>query len=71
MLATWLQQHLEMFTVYTSQETLYCSQHHFREAIPDGAKLRYAGRPASASPAVGYISLHLKQQKALVEEALN
>ncbi|MGL4206154.1 MAG: 2-oxoglutarate dehydrogenase E1 component [Aeromonadaceae bacterium] len=54
-----------------NQGAWYCSQHHFREAIPEGAQLRYAGRPASASPAVGYISLHLKQQKALVDEALS
>ncbi len=53
-----------------NQGAWYCSQHHFREVIPDGARLSYAGRPASASPAVGYISLHLKQQKALVEDAL-
>ena len=53
-----------------NQGAWYCSQHHFREALPPGVGLRYAGRPASASPAVGYISLHLKQQKLLVEEAL-
>ncbi len=53
-----------------NQGAWYCSQHHFWEAIPSGARLRYAGRPASASPAVGYISLHIKQQKALVEDAL-
>jgi oxoglutarate dehydrogenase (succinyl-transferring) len=38
--------------------------------LPDNAKLSYAGRPASASPAVGYLSLHAKQQKQLVEDAL-
>ena len=32
-------------------------------------KLLYAGRPVSASPAVGYASWHLKQQKELVESA--
>ena len=53
-----------------NQGAWYCSQHHFRDALPPGVGLRYAGRPASASPAVGYISLHLKQQKLLVEEAL-
>ncbi|MCE1727352.1 2-oxoglutarate dehydrogenase E1 component, partial [Enterobacter hormaechei] len=41
-----------------NQGAWYCSQHNFREAIPFGASLRYAGRPASASPAVGYPSVH-------------
>lgn len=54
-----------------NQGAWYCSQHHFREAIPSGASLRYAGRPASASPAVGYLSVHQKQQQALVNDALN
>jgi 2-oxoglutarate dehydrogenase E1 component len=54
-----------------NQGAWYCSQHNFRAAIPAGADLKYAGRPASASPAVGYMSVHLKQQKALVEDALN
>ena len=49
----------------------YCSQHHFREVIPFGSALRYAGRPASASPAVGYMSVHQKQQQDLVNDALN
>ncbi|MDP5291300.1 2-oxoglutarate dehydrogenase E1 component [Oceanimonas sp. CHS3-5] len=53
-----------------NQGAWYCSQHHFRAAIPEGAKLSYAGREASASPAVGYTSVHLQQQKALVEDAL-
>lgn len=53
-----------------NQGAWYCSQHHFHDALPNGVTLRYAGRPASASPAVGYISVHLKQQKELVEDAL-
>lgn len=53
-----------------NQGAWYCSQHNFRDAIPTGATLRYAGRPASASPAVGYTSVHQEQQKALVEDAL-
>lgn len=28
-----------------NQGAWYCSQHHFREVIPFGASLRYAGRP--------------------------
>lgn len=46
-----------------NQGAWYCSQHNFRDAIPTGATLRYAGRPASASPAVGYTSVHQEQQK--------
>ncbi|GHA48483.1 2-oxoglutarate dehydrogenase E1 component [Photobacterium aphoticum] len=53
-----------------NQGAWYSSQHNFRSALPVGAQLEYAGRPASASPAVGYMSVHLKQQKALVEDAL-
>ncbi|WP_076585619.1 2-oxoglutarate dehydrogenase E1 component [Vibrio ostreicida] len=54
-----------------NQGAWYSSQHNFRAATPKGTDLKYAGRPASASPAVGYMSVHLKQQKALVEDALN
>ena len=53
-----------------NQGAWYSSQHNFRAAIPAGAVLKYAGRPASASPAVGYMSVHLKQQKALIADAL-
>lgn len=53
-----------------NQGAWYSSQHNFRAAIPDDATLTYAGREASASPAVGYMSVHQKQQKALVEDAL-
>ena len=55
-----------------NQGAWYCSQHHFRAAISgDGAHLTYAGRKASAAPAVGYMSVHVKEQQALVHEALN
>ncbi|MCJ2375698.1 2-oxoglutarate dehydrogenase E1 component [Vibrio sp. ZSDZ34] len=53
-----------------NQGAWYSSQHNFRAAIPKGADLKYAGRAASASPAVGYMSVHLKQQKALISDAL-
>ena len=53
-----------------NQGAWYCSQHHFRSVLPNNAKLHYAGREASASTAVGYMSLHVKQQKALVNKAL-
>ncbi|MCK8421193.1 2-oxoglutarate dehydrogenase E1 component, partial [Erwinia amylovora] len=35
-----------------NQGAWYCSQHHFREIVPFGDSLSYAGRPASASPEV-------------------
>ena len=53
-----------------NQGAWYCSQHHFWNSIPKGANLTYAGRKASASPAVGYNSVHLKEQQALVDDAL-
>ncbi|QDP01505.1 2-oxoglutarate dehydrogenase E1 component [Thalassotalea sp. PS06] len=53
-----------------NQGAWYCSQHHFRNSIPEGATLTYAGRKASAAPAVGYMSLHVKEQQALVNDAL-
>lgn len=53
-----------------NQGAWYCSQHNIREAIPKGSFLSYAGRPASASPAVGYKSVHQEQQKTLVDDAL-
>jgi len=53
-----------------NQGAWYCSQHHFRATIPKGTYLTYAGRNASAAPAVGYMSVHVKEQQALVTQAL-
>ena len=53
-----------------NQGAWYCSKHNFEYVIPESAKLAYAGRPASAAPAVGYASLHNKQQRELIEQAL-
>lgn len=53
-----------------NQGAWYSCRHNFEAELPEGATLKYAGRPASASPAVGYMSLHTKQQKALVNDAL-
>lgn len=39
------------------------------EDLADGQKLRYAGRPESASPAVGSHKISSRQQKELVEQA--
>ncbi|HEY5800152.1 MAG TPA: 2-oxoglutarate dehydrogenase E1 component, partial [Burkholderiaceae bacterium] len=46
-------------------------QHNLMENMEDGQKLAYAGRPASASPAVGYYDKHYAQQKALLETAFS
>ena len=53
-----------------NQGAWYCSKHNFEYVIPESAKLSYAGRPASAAPAVGYASLHNKQQRELIEQSL-
>jgi 2-oxoglutarate dehydrogenase E1 component len=37
--------------------------------MSESHKLGYAGRPASASPAVGYYAKHIEQQKALIDAA--
>ncbi|MCA3841378.1 2-oxoglutarate dehydrogenase E1 component, partial [Burkholderia sp.] len=44
-------------------------EHHLKEGMKEGQKLAYSGRPASASPAVGYYAKHYEQQKALIEGA--
>ena len=44
-------------------------QHNVFENLAEGQKLAYAGRPASASPAVGYYDKHYAQQKALIDTA--
>ncbi|WP_439257875.1 2-oxoglutarate dehydrogenase E1 component [Lonepinella sp. BR2271] len=53
-----------------NQGAWYCSRHNFMQSIPADANLRYVGRPASASPAAGYMALHNEQQQNLVTEAL-
>ncbi|MFM2008058.1 MAG: oxoglutarate dehydrogenase (succinyl-transferring), component, partial [Pseudomonadota bacterium] len=46
-------------------------QHNIFENLTDGQKLAYAGRPASASPAVGYYDKHYAQLKALIDTAFS
>ncbi|MDB5796811.1 MAG: 2-oxoglutarate dehydrogenase component [Paucimonas sp.] len=46
-------------------------QHNIFENLEDGQKMAYAGRPASASPAVGYYDKHYAQQKALLDAAFS
>ncbi|PWV60250.1 2-oxoglutarate dehydrogenase E1 component [Plasticicumulans acidivorans] len=54
-----------------NQGAWYASRHHLEVATASGERtLSYAGRPASASPAVGSHAVHVEQQNALVSQAL-
>ncbi|MFP3019604.1 MAG: 2-oxoglutarate dehydrogenase E1 component [Arsenophonus sp.] len=53
-----------------NQGAWYYSQNNILEVIPKDSLLRYVGRPASSSPAVGYASVHQEQQKTLVDDAI-
>lgn len=53
-----------------NQGAWYQIQHRIRASLSKGQTLQYAGREASASPAVGSAGLHHEQQKALVQQAL-
>ncbi len=52
-----------------NQGAWFYVQHHLLENLGEVHKLAYAGRPASASPAVGYHAKHVEQQKALIDTA--
>jgi 2-oxoglutarate dehydrogenase E1 component len=52
-----------------NQGAWFFVQHLVHENMLEGQRLGYAGRPASASPAVGYAHLHQEQQKALLDQA--
>jgi len=52
-----------------NQGAWFFVQHYIHENMVEGQRLGYAGRPASASPAVGYAHLHQEQQKALLDQA--
>jgi len=52
-----------------NQGAWFFVQHQIHENMTEGQKLGYAGRAASASPAVGYAHLHQEQQKALLDQA--
>ncbi len=53
-----------------NQGAWYQSRHNFVANMRDGQTLFYTGRASSASPAVGNFSVHIEEQKALVDEAL-
>lgn len=54
-----------------NQGAWYCSQHHFVACLQSGQTLHYAGRAASAAPAVGSLKKHQAEQEALVNEAFS
>lgn len=57
-----------------NQGAWYSSQHHMRRVLfgvfPE-PYLAYTGREASAAAAAGYMSLHVRQQEQLVQDALH
>ena len=44
-------------------------QHYLLRHMRKGMRLEYALRPSSAAPAAGYLSVHVEQQKAVIEAA--
>lgn len=46
------------------------TRHRIERVLQPGQALEYAGRNSSASPAVGYASVHNAQQRTLVDQAL-
>jgi len=71
----------EMKRYPNAQEVVWCQEEpqnqgawyrlraYLRGDIGESQVLAYAGRPISASPAVGYAAKHLAQQQELVAEA--
>jgi 2-oxoglutarate dehydrogenase E1 component len=54
-----------------NQGAWFLMRNYILESLGKGQQLRYAGRPAAASPSTGYPSVHLKEQDALVKQALS
>ncbi len=46
-------------------------RHRLEEALSEGVRLRFVGRPWRASPSEGYPTAHLKEQDRIVREALS
>ncbi len=53
-----------------NQGAWYQSKHHFTDHVPAHISVSYAGRDASAAPAVGKFHVHIEQQKAVIHSAL-
>ena len=54
-----------------NQGAWFALEYHLRLCLRTGQILRYAGRPFSASPAVGYPEVYQAQRQALIDEALS
>jgi len=52
-----------------NQGAWYRLNYYLRADVDASKALYYAGRPVSASPAVGYAAKHLAEQKKLIEDA--
>ncbi len=53
-----------------NQGAWYATRHKFEELIGEHQRLIYTGREALSAAAVGYASLHVQQQRRLVDQAL-
>ena len=53
-----------------NQGAWYQTRHRLEALAENGQKVSFAGRPSSASPAVGYMSKHNAQLKQLIDDAL-
>ena len=54
-----------------NQGAWYQIRHRLQEPLGEHQQLYYAGRPGAAAPASGIFKVHLQQQQALVEAALD
>ena len=54
-----------------NQGAWYHIRHRLQEPLGDTQQLYYAGRPGAAAPASGIFKLHVQQQQALIEAALD
>ena len=53
-----------------NQGAWYAMQNYLLENLSPDQRLYYAGRESAASPSVGYMAVHLKEQAQLVQDAL-
>lgn len=53
-----------------NQGAWYVLRHRMEACLAKSQRIKFIGRPSSASPAAGYMKLHVQQQEKLVHEAL-